>query len=72
MFRGACKKLTCRKRWLISAWELHTRDMVIRDRNHPSIVTYSVGNEIHDNLKSDSWFKNTAHLQNIIHQYDGK
>ena len=29
-------------------WEADTRDTVIRDRNHPSIVIYSTGNEIHD------------------------
>ena len=29
-------------------WEDDTRDTVLRDRNHPSIVLYSTGNEIHD------------------------
>jgi beta-galactosidase len=48
-----------------------TRDMVIRDRNHPSIVIYSVGNEIHDNLNDSAGFKKYRDLQNIIHQYDG-
>jgi len=27
-------------------WQIDTRDMVMRDRNHPSIIIYSVGNEI--------------------------
>jgi beta-galactosidase len=29
-------------------WERDTRDTVLRDRNHPSIILYSTGNEIHD------------------------
>ena len=29
------------------------RDAVMRDRNHPSIVVYSAGNEIHDTPKAD-------------------
>lgn len=48
-----------------------TRDMVIRDRNHPSIIIYSVGNEIHDNLDDSAGFKKYSDLQNIVHQYDG-
>jgi beta-galactosidase len=50
---------------------IDTRDMVIRDRNHPSIVIYSVGNEIHDNLDDSAGFKKYHDLQNIVHQYDG-
>ena len=48
-----------------------TRDMVLRDRNHPSIVIYSVGNEIHDNLNDSAGFKKYADLQNTVHKYDG-
>jgi beta-galactosidase len=48
-----------------------TRDMVLHDRNHPSIVIYSVGNEIHDPLGDSTGFKKYRDLQNLIHQNDG-
>lgn len=46
------------------------RDQVMRDRNHPSIVIYSVGNEIHDNLGDSSGFKKYRDLQNVCHEND--
>jgi beta-galactosidase len=49
-------------------WERDTRDLVLRDRNHPSIVVYSVGNEIRDNLDSPEGFKKYKDLQDLIHQ----
>ena len=33
--------------------KLDARDAIRRDRNHPSIILYSVGNEIHDTPKAD-------------------
>lgn len=51
-------------------WERDTRDMVMRDRNHPSIVIYSVGNEIHDSLNDSVGFKKYRDLQNLVHQCD--
>jgi beta-galactosidase len=51
-------------------WDKDTRDMVMRDRNHPSIVIYSVGNEIHDSLNDSLGFKKYRDLQNLVHQYD--
>jgi beta-galactosidase len=46
------------------------RDQVMRDRNHPSVVIYSVGNEIHDNLNDSTGFKKYADLQNVCHLND--
>ncbi|MGI4020871.1 MAG: glycoside hydrolase family 2 TIM barrel-domain containing protein [Janthinobacterium lividum] len=51
-------------------WKKDTEDMILRDRNHPSIVIYSVGNEIHDNLDSPEGFKKYKDQQNLVHQLD--
>ncbi len=51
-------------------WERDTRDEVLRDRNHPSIVIYSIGNEIHDNLNDSSGFRKYKMQQDLIHSLD--
>lgn len=51
-------------------WEKDTRDIVMRDRNHPSIVIYSVGNEIHDNLNDSAGFRKYKMQQDLIHSLD--
>jgi beta-galactosidase len=51
-------------------WEKDTRDMVLRDRNHPSIIIYSVGNEIRDNLNDSTGFNKYKDQQDLIHQLD--
>lgn len=51
-------------------WEADTRDMVLRDRNHPSIIMYSVGNEIRDDL-SPANFKTFTDQRDLIHALDG-
>ena len=51
-------------------WEKDTRDMVLRDRNHPSIIIYSVGNEIRDNLNDSAGFKKYKDQQNLVHRLD--
>lgn len=51
-------------------WERDTRDMVLRDRNHPSIVIYSIGNEIRDDLSYPTGFQVYKAQQDVVHQYD--
>ena len=51
-------------------WEKDTRDMIMCDRNHPSIIIYSVGNEIHDNLNDSTGFKKYKDQQDLIHKLD--
>jgi beta-galactosidase len=51
-------------------WEIDTRDMVLRDRNHPSIFLYSVGNEIRDNLNDSTGFKKYKDQQELVHRLD--
>ena len=51
-------------------WEKDTRDIVMKDRNHPSIVIYSVGNEIHDNLNDSTGFRKYKMQQDLVHSLD--
>jgi beta-galactosidase len=46
------------------------RDSILRDRNHPSIVLYSVGNEIHDTPQADKAKKILAGLVAVAHEAD--
>ena len=52
-------------------WEKDTRDMVLRDRNHPSIVIYSIGNEIHDDLSYPAGYKVYKDQEDVVKKYDG-
>ena len=51
-------------------WERDTRDIVMRDRNHPSIVIYSIGNEVHDNLNDSTGFRKYKMQQDLVHSLD--
>ncbi|MBC8053420.1 MAG: glycoside hydrolase family 2 protein [Sphingobacteriaceae bacterium] len=51
-------------------WEADTRDIIMRDRNHPSVIIYSVGNEIRDDL-SPANFKTFTDQRDLIHKLDG-
>ncbi|MGO4379627.1 glycoside hydrolase family 2 TIM barrel-domain containing protein [Pseudoduganella sp. RAF19] len=51
-------------------WEADTRAIILRDRNHPSVILYSVGNEIHDNLNNPEGFRKYKQQQDLAHQLD--
>lgn len=46
------------------------RDGILRDRNHPSVVLYSVGNEIHDTPKPDIAIPILKGLVEVCHETD--
>jgi galactosylceramidase len=49
--------------------ETDLRDMLRRDRNHPSVILYSIGNEVPDQFNDDSW-KLAKKLIAICHEED--
>lgn len=50
--------------------KIDTRDMVLRDRNHPSVIIYSAGNEIHDTPKPEIAKPILTGLVEVFHKYD--
>jgi beta-galactosidase len=49
--------------------ETDLRDMIKRDRNHPSVIMWSIGNEILEQSKPDGW-KIAKMLNDICHDED--
>ncbi len=50
--------------------KIDERDTILRDRNHPSIILYSVGNEIHDTPKQDLAKRILTGLVEVAHEND--
>ena len=50
-------------------YETDLRAMLRRDRNHPSVILYSIGNEIPDQFNDDGW-KLAKKLITICHEED--
>jgi beta-galactosidase len=49
--------------------ESDLRDMVRRDRNHPSVIMWSIGNEIPEQKQPDGW-KEARRLTGFFHEED--
>jgi beta-galactosidase len=52
-------------------WKTDTTDTLLRDRNHPSIIIWSGGNEIHDiNANNDRGTQIYLPIQELMHELD--
>jgi len=55
--------------WFEKCHEEDLRAMLLRDRNHPSIVIWSIGNEVPDQTKEDGYLT-ARHLMEICRELD--
>lgn len=57
-------------RWFEFCWDKDIAAMVLRDRNHPSVISYSIGNEIMERGGASEGAKWSRKLTDEIRKYD--
>lgn len=51
-------------------WQHDMGDMILRDRNHPSIVLWSIGNELSEAKGGDEYIKRAEMLRDFVHKME--
>lgn len=57
-------------RFFDDSYELDVESWVKRDRNHPSLIMWSIGNEIYDTHADEDGKNTTQKLMDTVHKYD--
>ena len=66
---GSPRSRTATRKYFDEWSERDLRDMIRRDRNHPSVIMWSIGNEIPEQSSADGW-EMAKRLTAICHEED--